>query len=119
MPIPKPTRCSSDGSLPPYSESDPNTRGPSAWLRNTQARCQLGSSSGRTSARAIDSTRSGVAGRASSSGSYGEKKSWSIDLAPGDHIIVVKKDGYQTVTQTVDVKAGDNPVVRITLVPNP
>ena len=51
--------------------------------------------------------------------SYGEKKSWSIDLAPGDHIIVVKKDGYQTVTQTVDVKAGDNPVVRITLVPNP
>ncbi len=51
--------------------------------------------------------------------SQGEKRSFRAQLQPGEHLIVVRKEGYQTVTQPVDVKVGDNPVLRITLVPNP
>lgn len=51
--------------------------------------------------------------------SYGEKKTLSVPLQLGEHLVRVKKDGYQSHTQAVDIKAGSNELLRITLVANP
>ena len=50
---------------------------------------------------------------------YGEKARFSIDLSGATHLLRVKKDGYTTITQTVEIKVGEKTTLRLTLEPKP
>src|SRR5277367_4767536 len=40
-------------------------------------------------------------------------------LPPGDHEIAIREDGYQDITKTIAVAAGQVQMVSVSLVPNP
>jgi hypothetical protein len=42
-----------------------------------------------------------------------------LSLPPGDHEISIRKDGYQDLTKTITVAAGQAQTVNVSLVPNP
>ncbi len=49
----------------------------------------------------------------------GERARYQTTLAPGTHVISVRKDGFVTLTQTVEIKAGETTPLRLTLEPRP
>lgn len=51
--------------------------------------------------------------------SEGERASLQKALTEGTHVIVVRKEGFITKTETVEIKAGQNTPLRITLEPRP
>jgi len=50
---------------------------------------------------------------------YGERSRFSTDLSEGTHVVRVRKDGFTTITQTVEIKVGTPTVLRLTLEPKP
>ena len=50
---------------------------------------------------------------------YGEKSRYSTSLPEGTHVIRVRKEGFLTLTATVEIKAGATESRRLTLEPRP
>jgi hypothetical protein len=50
---------------------------------------------------------------------YGEKAGFQVALTEGTHVIIVRKEGFTSYRQTVDIKAGTATPMRITLEPRP
>jgi PEGA domain len=50
---------------------------------------------------------------------YGEKSRFQVDLTRGTHVLRVRKDGYATITQPVEITPGTPTVLRLTLEPRP
>jgi hypothetical protein len=49
----------------------------------------------------------------------GEKARYQTQLPEGTHVIRVRKEGFITLTQTVEIKAGATVPLRLTLEPRP
>lgn len=50
---------------------------------------------------------------------YGERSRFQVDLTRGTHVLRVRKDGYATITQPVEITPGTPTVLRLTLEPRP
>jgi serine/threonine protein kinase len=50
---------------------------------------------------------------------YGEKSRFQLDLTRGTHVLRVRKDGYATITQPIEITPGTPTVLRLTLEPRP